>query len=132
MLNIDGTELEVTEHQIKVGKFINHGINGYNIDIHLEFNNNKKQGYLNLDAGFEKNNDIINFINKEYIGIPFDNDNQFIFFEIFDTEKFLDTDIESKIILKIKNIVDNKVMVNFEVNDELISINFEGYLNITD
>ena len=71
-------------------------------------------GYLNLDAGFEKTNDINAFLNKEYNGIPFENDNQFIYFEVFDTEKFLDTEIESKIIIRLEDIKDNKAKVFFE------------------
>ena len=59
----------------------------------------KKKGYINLDAGFEKENNINNFLNKDYNEVPFENN---IFFETFDTEKFLDTEIESNIVLKLK------------------------------
>ena len=85
---------------------------------------------MNLDAGFEKINDINVFINKEYNGIPFENDNQFIYFEVFDTKKFLDTEIESKIIIRIEEIKENKAKVFFELNDELIKIKFDGYLDV--
>lgn len=85
---------------------------------------------MNLDAGFEKSNDIKVFLNREYNGIPFENDNQFIYFEVFDTEKFLDTEIESKIMIKFEDLKDNKVKVFFELNDELIKIEFDGYLDI--
>lgn len=133
MLYIDNKNLEVIEQKIFVGTFINHGDNGYNINIQLSFINidTNEKGYINLDAGFEKNNDISAFTKREYNGIPFDgNDNQFIFFEVFDTEKFLDTEIESKIILKIKNILEDKIEVHFELNDELIKIKYDGYLGI--
>lgn len=133
MLYIDNKNLEVTKQNIRVGNFINNGNEGYNINIQLSFINidTNEKGYINLDAGFEKRNDIAAFTNREYNGIPFDSNNhQFIFFEVFDTEKFLDTEIKSKIILKIKNMFKDKIKVNFELNDELIKIKYDGYLDI--
>lgn len=121
------------KQEIYVGKFKYNNDNGYNINIHLEFLNidNNKQGYINLDAGFKSDNNINSFINEEYNGIPFDSDDeQFIFFEIFDTDKFLDTEIKSKIFIKLKDIKNNKMNVLFELNDKLIKIKFDDYLNI--
>lgn len=131
MFYIDDKDLKITKQEIHVGKFINHGDEGFNICIGLKFvNNDKTNGYLNLDAGFEKSNDINAFLNREYNGIPFENDNQFIYFEVFDTEKFLDTEIESKTLIKLEYINGNKVKAFFELNDELIKIKFDGYLDI--
>ena len=131
MLYIDNKNLKITKQEIHVGRITNNGNEGFNICIGVKFvNNNNTKGYLNLDAGFEKNNDINAFLNREYNGIPFESDNQFIYFEVFDTEKFLDTEIESKIIIKLKYIENNKVKVFFELNDELINIKFDGYLDI--
>jgi|GEM_PF-5261155 len=131
MLYINNKKIEITKQQVKVGNIINNGIKGYDINIQLEFNCNNKRGYLNLSAGFEKTNNVISFINKEYSGIPFGGkDNQIIFFEVYDTENFLDTEIESEVILKLKNVIDNKIEASFEVNDELINIKFDGYLDI--
>ena len=36
---------------------------------------------------------------------------------MFDTEKFLDTEIESEIVIELENIKENKVKVFFELND---------------
>lgn len=131
MLNIDDKNLKIIKQEIHIGKFINNGDEGYNVCIGLKFiNDDNVNGYLNLDAGFEKNNDINAFLNREFNGIPFENDNQFIYFEVFDTEKILDTEIESKIIIRLENIKNNKVKVFFELNDELIKIKFDGYLDI--
>ncbi len=87
----------------------------------------KEKGYINLEAGFEKDSNINIFLNKEYSEIPFEND---VFFEVYDTEKFLDTEIESNIVLKLKEIHDNKVETFFELNDELIKIKYDGFLNL--
>ena len=132
MLKIDNKKLKIIEQRIFVGRFTLNGNKGYNINIQLEFINidNNQKGYINLDAGYEKNNDIKCFLNKDYNGIPFDSDNQYIFFEVFDTEKFLDTEIESNIVIRIKDIKDSKVNCFFEVNDELIKIKFSGFLEI--
>ncbi len=127
MLYIDNKNIEVLEQKIFVGPYTKNGIKGYNINIKLTFINidNKEKGYINLDAGFEKDNNINCFLNKNYNGVPFENN---IFFEVFDTEKFLDTEIESNIILKIKELKDNKIETFFELNDELIKIKYDGFL----
>lgn len=91
MLYIDNKKIEIIEQIIYVGEFTKNGNKGYNINIQLLFINieSNEKGYINLDVGFEKNNDIKSFLNREYNGIPFDsNDNQFIFIEVFDTERF--------------------------------------------
>ena len=82
MFYIDDKNLKVFRQEIFVGKFINNGDNGSNICIKLEFINNQtmKKGYLYLNAGSEKNDDINVFVNKKYEGIPFSNDNAFLFF----------------------------------------------------
>lgn len=88
MLYINDKNMKITNKKIHVGKFTNNVDEGFNICIGLKFvNNDNINGYLNLDVGFEKTNDINAFLNKEYNGIPFENDNKFICFEVFDTEK---------------------------------------------
>lgn len=128
VLCIDNKYIDVIKQTIFVGNYIKNKNKGYNANIQLEFINckTKEKGYINLDVGFEKKDNITNFLNKEYIGTPFKDD---IFIEVFDTEKFIDTDIESKIVVSLKEIKANKVHVIFEVNDELIKIKFDGFLN---
>lgn len=131
MLSIDNKKLKVTKQEIFVGNIINNGLDGNDVGLTLEFiNEDNVKGYLNLDVGYEKSNDINVFLNREYNGIPFFDDDQFIYFEVFDTEKFLDTEIESNIVIKFEDIKDNKVKVSFELNDELIKIKYTGYLDI--
>lgn len=128
MLYIDNKKIEVIEQKIFVGAYTKDKNKGHNINIQLSFINidNGEKGYINLNAGFEKDNDINCFLNKNYNEIPFEND---IFFEVYDTEKFLDTEIESNIILKIKGKKDNKVETSFELNDKLIKIKYNGFLD---
>lgn len=129
MLIIDNEEYIVTKEDINIWKYTINGILGYNISVELEFKNDLDQkGYLNLLAGYEKENNIMNFVNKKYVGIPFTDNNQILDFEIFDTKKFLDTEIESEIELNVDNIKDGKIKTNFKLNDKLIKIKYEGYL----
>lgn len=132
MLYIDDKKLEVTKQTISIGNYTKNGKEGYNINIYLAFINiaTKENGYINLDVGFEKDNNINNFLNKEYKGNLFQNSSDDIYLEVFDTEKFLDSEIESNITVKLKNKIDNKVNTYIEVNDELIKIKFLVLLNI--
>lgn len=129
MLYIDNKKIEISEQNIFIGTYTKNGNKGYNINIQLKFINldNKEKGYINLDAGFEKDNNINCFLNRNYNEIPFEND---MFIEVFDTEKVLDTEIEGNIVLQIKGIKDNKVETFFELNDELIKIKYNGFLDL--
>lgn len=51
-----------------------------------------------------------------------------MYFEVFDTVKFLDSEIECEIRIKINDIKDGKINVNFEVDDDLIKIKYDGSL----
>jgi len=133
MLFIDDKHVRITKQCIRVGEFMKSGEQGYNINIQLLFVNidTDEDGYINLDFGFEKDNNFNVFLNREYIGKPFDeDDNQFIYFEIFDTENFLDTEIEGQIVITLGSIVDDKIEASFELDDELIKVKFDGYLDM--
>ena len=54
----------------------------------------------------------------------------FLYFEVFDTVKFLDSEIECEIRIKINDIKDGKINVNFEVDDDLIKIKYDGSLMV--
>lgn len=127
MLLIDRREFKVTEETAFLGNFNNNKVNGYNIRFELHFIDGEKKGYINLDTGFEKEKDINLFLNKEYSGLNFDG-YPFMYFEVFDTVKFFDSEIECEIIIKINDIKDGKINVNFEVDDDLIKIKYDGSL----
>ena len=134
MLQIDNKEVKITKQNIFVGHIKVNNVNGFNIVINIEFLNilTNKKGYINLDVGFEKTNNINNFINKEYKDVNMGFTNQHIFLEVFDTENFFDSEIENDIIIKIEEIVENKVKVFFEVNEDFIVIKYDGYLDVVD
>ena len=129
MLLIDGKEFEVTEETAFLCDISYNKVNGYNIRFELRFIDGEKKGYINLDTGFEKDKDINLFLNRHYSGLNFDT-YPFIFFEVFDTVKFLDSEIECEIKIKINDIKDGKINVNFEVYDDLIKIKYDGNLTL--
>ncbi len=129
MLLIDGREFKVTEETAFIGNINYNKDSGYNIRFELRFIDGEKKGYINLDTGFEKEKDINLFLNKEYSGLNFDG-YPFMYFEVFDTVKFLDSEIECEIRIKINDIKDGKINVNFEVDDDLIKIKYDGSLMV--
>lgn len=130
MLKIDNKELKVIKKEIRVNNYTLNWKKGYEILIQLKFLNNKKTGYLNLSVGFEQNNNIISFLNREYKGIPYNGSYSKInMFEVYDTTKFLDTEIESEIAIKLGDIVNDKIRTCIKLKDELIKIDFDGYLD---
>lgn len=130
MLIIDNKELKVIKQEIWINNCTFNWVKGYEVFVQLEFVDNTETGYLNLSAGFEKSDNITEFLNREYKAIPYNGiDSEINMFEIYDTTKFLDTEIDSEIKLKLNNIIDNKVKAYIELNDELIKINFDGYLD---
>ena len=131
MFKIDNKNLELTAEEIFVGDSILNKVNGYFLGIKLEFINKdtKEKGYINLDVDFNLSNDIEVFTNKEYEGINFEQE-PFVFFEVYDTEKFLDSEIDTPIKVKIGAKEGNKINASFEVKHELINIYYEGKLDI--
>lgn len=120
MLEINGVKCEITSQKVFIGTFNKSGENGYNLCIQIEFYNSEI-GYINLDVGYEKENNINLFANKEYIN------DDCTFYEIYDNWLY-GNGFNS--IVKINDIKDNQVNVSFELSDELMSIKFNGYLVI--
>lgn len=129
MLLIDGKAFEVTSETVFLGNINYNGDQGYNINFRLLFKDGDKNGYINLDAGFEKNKDINLFLNREYSGLNFDT-YPFMFFEVFDTVKFLDSEIECEIKIRINDMVGDKVNITFDIDDDLIKIKYAGNLTL--
>lgn len=131
MLYIDNKKLQIIKQTISAGNYSKNEEEGYNINIHLSFINieTKVKGYLDLDVGFENDSNINNFLNKKYKGNIFQFDDD-IYLEVFDMEKFLDSEIESDIIVELKDKIDNKIETILIVEDDLIKIKYTGFLNI--
>lgn len=131
MFKIDNKNLELTKQEIFVGNFLLNNVQGYYLCMQLEFINKDTEvkGYIFLGVDFNLSNDIEVFTNREYEGINFEEEPH-IFFEVFDTERFLDGEIDTPIKVKIGAKEGNKINTSFEVKHELINIYYEGKLNI--
>ncbi len=121
MLKINNIKCEITSKKVFIGTINKSGINGYNLGIQIEFINNNHKGYISIDTGYEKDNNINSFIGKTYI-----NDIH-TFYEIYD-EYYIGEGLDS--FIKIKEIKDNKINISFILKDELITIEYDGYIEI--
>ena len=130
MLKIDGKEYNVTLEEISVARLYYNGIEGYHIKLFLEFfDENHVNGYIHLNGGYEAENDICYFLNREFKGFNFDGDEGNIWLELFDTTKYLDSDIESEIKFRVGDMVDDVIDVSIEIHDELINIEYIGKMS---
>ena len=72
-------------------------------------------------------NDLKNIENKEYNELP--TEPKITHIEIFDTKNFIDF-IDSNVIVKFRNILDNQIGLDLKINDELIKLDYQGILYI--
>lgn len=122
MLKVNDVDYKIKSKEIKINKSTIQFDKGYSLNILIEYN---KKSYINISVGFENHNNIVNFLNKQYIGYMFsENNNDINDFEIYDEklDKFYDTEIESNIMVNIGGIKDNKIPININLNDELIKV----------
>ena len=130
MIVIDNVEYEVLDKRLVVDPITVNGIDGYDVCLSLKFiDDNGVHGYFNFAAGYESSNDINKFLNRSYKGKNLENDGQNIWFEIFDTKKFLDSEIESDISLVIGDLVNDLIHVELSIDDENISVSYDDKVN---
>ena len=129
MLLIDGKEYKITEEVVYVGAHTCNNVNGYNINFEISFNDGEDKGYLYLNTGFEKEKDINLFLNKRFTGLNF-GDYPFMFLEICDTKKYLDSEIESEITVEVMDLANCKLAVSINVDDDLIKIKYDGNMKL--
>ncbi len=72
-------------------------------------------------------NDFKNIENKEYNELP--TEPKITHIEMFDTKNFIDF-IDSNVIVKFGNILDNQIGLDLKINDELIKLDYQGILDI--
>ena len=97
------------------------------VNIDIETNDNK--GYISFYVDFFKNNDFKNIENKKYIQIPTELNSKISMIEIFDTKNFIDF-IDSDVIVEFGKIIDNQIEMNFNIEDKLIKLEYQGMLDI--
>ena len=131
MLKINNEDYKILSSEIKYVNATHNKQRGYSILVTIDIKLNDAKGYISFYVDFFNTNDFQNIENKEYIELPTDLNSKITMIEIFDTKKFVDF-IDSDVTLKFGNIIDNKIEMKLNINDELINLEYQGMLNIGD
>lgn len=129
MLEINNDKYNVLSSQIK---FVNAKYNKqkvYSILVTIDIELNAVKGYISFYVDFFNNNHFKNIENKKYNELPTELDSKITMIEIFDTKNFVDF-IDSNVIVKFGNILDNQIEIDLKIEDELIKLNYKGILDI--
>ncbi len=129
MLKINNEDYKILSSEIKYVNATHNKQRGYSILVTIDIKLNDAKGYISFYVDFFNTNDFQNIENKEYIELPTDLNSKITMIEIFDTKKFVDF-IDSDVTLKFGNIIDNKIEMKLNINDELINLEYQGMLNI--
>ena len=130
MLKINNEDYKILSSEIKYVNATHNKQRGYSILVTIDIKLNDAKGYISFYVDFFNTNDFQNIENKEYIELPTDLNSKITMIEIFDTKKFVDF-IDSDVTLKFGNIIDNKIEMKLNINDELINLEYQGMLNIS-
>lgn len=129
MLEINNNKYNVLSSQIK---FVNAKYNkqkGYSILVIIDIELNGVKGYISFYLDFFNDNDFKNIENKEYNELPTKLNSKITMIEIFDTKNFVDF-IDSNVIVKFGNILNNKIETNIKIDDKLIKLDYQEILDI--
>ena len=129
MLEINNNKYNVLSSQIK---FVNAKYNkqkGYSILVTIDIELNGVKVYISFYVDFFNDNDFKNIENKEYNELPTKLDSKITMIEIFDTKNFVDF-IDSNVIVKFGNILNNKIETNIKIDDKLIKLDYQEILDI--
>ena len=129
MLKINNQEYKVLSSKMKYIHATYNNKKGYSLLISIDIEFNDAKGYISFYIDSFNNNDFKNIENKEYNELPTDFNSKIAMIEIFDTQNFIDY-IESNVIVKFGNILDDQVEMNLNINDKLIKLKYHGMLDI--
>lgn len=129
MLKINNKEYQVTSSELKFVDSTYNKEKFFSILVKFNIELNKKSGYINLYIDRFKEKNIKNIENKKFMDLPTQLDSKINMIEIFDTNNFIDF-IDSYVIVEFKNIINDKIEVNININDEKINLEYEGLISI--
>lgn len=129
MLKINNEECKILLSEIKFVNAKHNKQKGYSILVTIDSELNGVKGYISFYVDFFNDNDFKNIENKEYNELPTELDSKITMIEIFDTKNFIDF-IDSNVIVKFGNILDNQIEMDLKINDELIKLEYQGILDI--
>lgn len=129
MLKINNEECKILLSEIRFVNAKHNKQKGYSILVTSDIEVNGVKGYISFYVDFFNNSDFKNIENKEYNELPTKLDSKITMIEIFDTKNFVDF-IDSNVIVKFGNILDNQIGMDLKINDELIKLDYQGILDI--
>lgn len=129
MLKINNNEYKVLSSEIKYAQATYNNKKGYSILVSLDIEFNNIKGYISFYVDFFETNDIKNIENKKYIELATESNSKITMIEILDTKNFIDF-IDSEINLEFGNIINNQIKMNLIIDDSLIKLKYNGFLDI--
>ena len=129
MLKINNNEYKVLSSEIKYAQATYNNKKGYSILVSLDIEFNNIKGYISFYVDFFETNDIKNIENKKYIELAAESNSKITMIEILDTKNFIDF-IDSEINLEFGNIINNQIKMNLIIDDSLIKLEYNGFLDI--
>ncbi len=129
MLKINNNEYKVLSSEIKYAQATYNNKKGYSILVSLDIELNNIKGYISFYVDFFETNDIKNIENKKYIELATESNSKITMIEILDTKNFIDF-IDSEINLEFGNIINNQIKMNLIIDDSLIKLEYNGFLDI--
>lgn len=129
MLKINNNEYNVLMSSIKYVEAIYNSQKVYSALVLLDIQLNGNKGFISFYIDFFDENDIKNIENKKYRELPTELNSKISMIEIYDTKNFIDF-IDSEINLEFGNIVNNRIEMKLDIDDELIKLEYKGLLGI--
>ncbi len=129
MLKINNEECKILLSEIRFVNAKHNKQKGYSILVTSDIEVNGVKGYISFYVDFFNNNDFKNIENKEYNELPTKLDSKITMIEIFDTKNFVDF-IDSNVIVKFGNILNNKIETNIKIDDKLIKLDYQEISDI--
>ena len=129
MLEINNNKYNVLSSKVRFVDAKENKQIGYSILVTINIELNRVKGYINFYVDFFNNNDFKNIENKEYNESPTALDSKITPIEIFDTKNFISF-IDSYVVVKFGNILDNQIQMELKIDDELIKLDYQGVLDI--
>lgn len=129
MLKINNNEYKILSSEIKYAQATYNNKKGYSILVSLDIELNNIKCYISFYVDFFETNDIKNIENKKYIELATESNSKITMIEILDTKNFIDF-IDSEINLEFGNIINNQIKMNLIIDDSLIKLEYNGFLDI--
>lgn len=129
MLRINNNEYKVLTSDLKYVDATYNSKKGYSILVSLDIQLNEIKGYISFYVDFFDDNDIKIIENRKYIELPTELNSKISMIEIYDTNNFIDF-IDSEVNLEFGNIDNDRIEMKLNIDDELIKLEYKGFLNI--